>query len=187
MKLLALRQTKTKTSPLFWSTLHGFRYAVDSPQTITMILLLEKRAIKCAPRSKLAREQPICHANAIKWCRPWGRPVWSMDIWKDLSKRKETYSNIIKTKNSLMGDEGKLVKVNFILKEKRNAQWQEKYWRTKFESECLCVTDEDHLDFKSILSSVDTSKIKGDIALLLEQQQMALTRNSSKGYWWHPK
>ena len=104
-----------------------------------------------------------------------------------LSKRKETYSNIIKTKNSLMGDEGKLVKVNFILKEKRNAQWQEKYWRTKFESECLCVTDEDHLDFKSILSSVDTSKIKGDIALLLEQQQMALTRNSSKGYWWHPK
>ena len=45
-----------------------------------------------------------------------------------LSKRKETYSNIIKTKNSLMGDEGKLVKVNFILKEKRNAQWQEKYW-----------------------------------------------------------
>ena len=34
----------------------------------------------------------------------------------------------MKTKNSLMGDEGKLVKVNFILKEKRNAQWQEKYW-----------------------------------------------------------
>ena len=104
-----------------------------------------------------------------------------------LSKRKETYSNIMKTKNSLLGDEEKLAKVNFILKEKRNAQRREKYWRTKFESECLCATDEDHLDFKSILSSVDTSKIKGDMALLLEQQQMALTRKSSTGYRWHPK
>ena len=36
-----------------------------------------------------------------------------------LSKRKETYSNIMKTKNSLLGDEEKLAKVNFILKEKR--------------------------------------------------------------------
>ena len=82
MKLSALRRTKTETSPLFWNTFHGFRYAVDSPQTITMILLLEKRAMKCAPRSKLARKQPtgICHANAIKWYRPWGRPVWSVDI-----------------------------------------------------------------------------------------------------------
>lgn len=104
-----------------------------------------------------------------------------------LSKRKETYSNIMKTKNSLMGDEEKLAKVNFILKEKGNAQWQEKYWCTKFEYECFCATDEDHLDFKSMLSSVDISKIKGDMALLLEQQQMALTRNSSKGYRWHPK
>ena len=94
MKLLALRQTKTKTSPLFWSTLHGFRYAVDSPQTITMILLLEKRAIKCAPRSKLAREQPNCHANAIKWCRPWGRPVWSMDIWKDFCPKEKRHTPI---------------------------------------------------------------------------------------------
>ena len=86
-----------------------------------------------------------------------------------------------------MGDEEKLAKVNFILKEKGSDQWQEKYWRRKFESECLCATDEDHLDFKSMLSSVDTSKIKGDMALLLEQQQMALTRNSSKGYKRHPK
>lgn len=93
----------------------------------------------------------------------------------------------MKTKNSLMVDKEKLVKVNFFLKEKRNAQWQEKYWRTKSESECLCATDEDHLDFKSMLSSVDTSKIKGDMALLLEQQQMALKRNSSLGYRWHPK
>ena len=37
-----------------------------------------------------------------------------------LSKRKETYSNIMKIKNYLMGDKQKLVKVNFILKEKKN-------------------------------------------------------------------
>ena len=44
-----------------------------------------------------------------------------------LSQRKETYSNIMNTKNSLMGDEEKLGKVNFILK-KRNTKRQEKYW-----------------------------------------------------------
>ena len=86
-----------------------------------------------------------------------------------LSQRKETYSNIMNTKNSLMGDEEKLGKVNFILK-KRNAKRQEKNWWTKFESECLSATDEEHLDFKSMLSSVDTSKIKGNMALLLEHK-----------------
>lgn len=86
-----------------------------------------------------------------------------------LSQRKETYSNIMNTKNSLMGDEEKLGKVNFILK-KRNTKRQEKYWWTKFESECLSATDEEHLDFKSMLSSVDTSKIKGNMALLLEHK-----------------
>ena len=94
MKLLALRRTKTKTSPLPWSTLHVFRYAVDSPQTITIILLLEKIAMKCAPRSKLVREQHICHPNTIKWCRPWGRPVWSVDIWKDFCPKEKRHTPI---------------------------------------------------------------------------------------------
>lgn len=104
-----------------------------------------------------------------------------------LPKRKESYSNIMKTKNCLMSDSEKLMKVDQVLKEKINASKREKYWRKKFEAECLCSTDEDHLDFSTLLSSVDPSKLKGDMGLLLEQQQMALQRKSPLGYRWHPK
>ena len=51
--------------------------------------------------------------------------VWISE--KTFVPKKETYSNIMNTKNSLMGDEEKLGKVNFILR-KRNAKRQEKYW-----------------------------------------------------------
>lgn len=39
---------------------------------------------------------------------------------KFLVKRKEIYINIMKMKNCLFSDEDKIVKINFVLKEKRN-------------------------------------------------------------------
>lgn len=106
---------------------------------------------------------------------------------KLLAKRKETYINIMKTKNCLLSDEDKIEKINIVLKEKRNAIQREKYWRQKFQDECFPVTKEDHEDFETLLGNVDKKKVKGEMALLLDQQVMALKSKSAKGHRWHPK
>jgi len=93
----------------------------------------------------------------------------------------------MKTKNCLLSDEDKKAKINLVLKEKRNAIQREKYWKQKFDEECFSVTHEDHKDFETLLGAVDNTEIKGEMALILDQQVMALKAKSGKGHRWHPK
>ena len=57
--------------------------------------------------------------------------------------------------------------------------------KSKFESESVEVYGEDHFDFEKIMSSVDREKPSPNMKLLLEQQEMALSRKAG-GYRWHP-
>lgn len=77
-------------------------------------------------------------------------------------------------------------KSKFMKSQKRNAVRRAEYSRSKFEKESLEVESEDHLDFTKMLSAIDSEKLSPDMKMLLEQQEMALSRKTG-GHRWHPR
>ena len=67
-----------------------------------------------------------------------------------------------------------------------NAEKREKYWREKFEAECLEMDDEDHTDLSAMFDKAG-SNVPEHMASLWEQQQQLLRCKSKKAYRWHPK
>lgn len=69
---------------------------------------------------------------------------------------------------------------------KMNAVRRAVYSRSKFEEESVEVEGEDHLDFTKTMSAIDSEKLSPDMKMLLEQQEMALSRKTG-GHRWHPR
>ena len=67
-----------------------------------------------------------------------------------------------------------------------NAEKREKYWREKFEAECVEMDDEDHTDLSAMFDKAG-SNVPEHMASLWEQQKQLLRCKSKKAYRWHPK
>jgi len=68
-----------------------------------------------------------------------------------------------------------------------NAEKREKYWRNKFEEECLEMTKEDHADLSTTFQMQSANNIPEHMADLWEQQKSLLGCKSKNAYRWHPK
>lgn len=93
---------------------------------------------------------------------------------------------VLHTKNKCLSREELVFKCDQMKNEKNNAERRATYAREKFDRECLDVCREDHGDFVTLISDIQPDKLSEEIRLLLEQQQMALSRKSC-GFRWHPK
>ena len=67
-----------------------------------------------------------------------------------------------------------------------NATKREKYWREKFEGECLEMTEDDNADLTTMFQSAHNN-IPEHMAGLWEQQKLLLSSKSKNAYRWHPK
>lgn len=67
-----------------------------------------------------------------------------------------------------------------------NAEKRERYWREKFEAECIEMEHDDHADFAKMFDGVGDN-VPDSMASLWEQQQNLLGCKSKNAYRWHPK
>lgn len=72
-------------------------------------------------------------------------------------------------------------------RKRRNAESREIYWKEKFASEALELTNEDQTDLKKIFTMVKSEDVPADMVCLWEQQAHILQSNCPQGYRWHPK
>ena len=72
-------------------------------------------------------------------------------------------------------------------RKRRNAESRESYWKEKFASEALELTNEDQTDLKKIFTMVKSEDVPADMVCLWEQQAHILQSNGPQGYRWHPK
>ena len=80
--------------------------------------------------------------------------------------------------------------VQQLAKERRarqNAEKRERYWREKFNSQCLEMAEEDHDDLSQIFLNTGDQNVPTEMACLWEQQKHLLQCKSKNSYWSHPK
>ena len=70
---------------------------------------------------------------------------------------------------------------------RQNAEKRERYWREKFDSQCLEMAAEDHDDLSQMFSKTDDQNVPTEMACLWEQQKRLLQCKTKNGYRWHPK
>lgn len=106
---------------------------------------------------------------------------------KSLMRRKEEYVNIMRTKNNLLSDSEKILKIQELGKEKKLLRAKLENCKRRFQEECFTVDKDDNEDFLAMMSLVDSSKVNDDMRLLLKEQEKAVLTRSKNGYRWHPK
>ena len=67
-----------------------------------------------------------------------------------------------------------------------NAEKRERYWREKFEAECIEMESDDHADLSKMFQGVGDN-VPDSMASLWEQQQNLLRCKTKNAYRWHPK
>lgn len=105
-----------------------------------------------------------------------------------MRRRKEECANIMRTKNNLLSDSDKLLKMQELQKAQRlmlTAKLEN--CKRRFEEECLTIDEDDNADFLAMMPLVDSSKVNEDMKLLLKEQERAVLTPSKNGYRWHPK
>lgn len=70
---------------------------------------------------------------------------------------------------------------------RQNAEKRERYWRQKFDSQCLEMAEEDHDDLSQMFLNTCDQNVPTEMACLLEQQKRLLQYKTKNGYQWHPK
>jgi len=67
-----------------------------------------------------------------------------------------------------------------------NAEKRERYWREKFEAECIEMENDDHADLSNMFEGAGNN-VPDSMASLWEQQQNLLRCKTKNAYRWHPK
>lgn len=105
------------------------------------------------------------------------------------NKRKIEFGGMVhpKTNKRYMTKDDVAKQHKLERQERMNAEKREKYWRNKFEDECLEMTKEDHADLSTMFQMQSANNIPEDMADLWEQQKSLLGCKSKNAYRWHPK
>ena len=67
-------------------------------------------------------------------------------------------------------------------RKRRNAESSESYWKEKFTSEALELTNEDQTDLEKIFTMMKSEDVPADMVCLWEQQAHILQSNGPQGY-----
>ena len=113
--------------------------------------------------------------HSVKNCTT---PTWNEikgNLRKELSTPRQTSASFPKLK--LTADCERQARLNTTKREK--------YWRQKFDTECIEMSHDDHADLSAIFES--TNNVPEHMASLWQQQQELLACKHKNAYRWHPK
>lgn len=107
---------------------------------------------------------------------------------KKIRKRKLETNGVISpfTNKRFLSKEEVTEQLKLERQARLNAEKRERYWREKFEAECIEMEHDDHADFAKMFDGVGDN-VPDSMASLWEQQQNLLGCKSKNAYRWHPK
>ena len=106
--------------------------------------------------------------------------------YKRANKRQKASSEVLHTKHNCLSCQELKLKCEILKNQRVNANRRANYSTMQFDRELLEECPEYHQDFTTLLKGIEPDNLTDDMKLLLEQQQIALSRKFC-GFRWHPK